>query len=255
MLINRSWLPMILRAPADDAGAAPVAPDAALAETPAADATPETVLFPNEAKPGDEAKEGAPDEGKKEGDEAKPDDKPAIDPDAVPDDGKYALTMPEGVSVDTELLDALGPEFKEMGLTNAQAQKLADKFAEVQGGRVAAHAGTPEGSWSAAAYQYYKENGSPDAWPDRAKADKEIGGAKWDATVSSAGRAVNQLGTPELKDYLNKSGGGNHPELIRFMSKVGAMISEDDPASGATAGSGKPAEAAHTLFPNDAPKG
>jgi hypothetical protein len=33
------------------------------------------------------------------------------------------------------------------------------------------------------------------------------------------------------------------------------MISEDKPATGGAEGKGKPAEAAHVLFPNDAPKG
>jgi hypothetical protein len=66
---------------------------------------------------------------------------------------------------------------------------------------------------------------------------------------------VDRLGTPALKEYLNASGGGNHPELIRFMAKAGAMIAEDNPASGGAGGAGKPAEAAYTLFPSDAPKG
>jgi hypothetical protein len=39
------------------------------------------------------------------------------------------------------------------------------------------------------------------------------------------------------------------------MAKVGAMIKEDSPATGGAGGDGKPAEAAHVLFPNDKPKG
>jgi len=166
----------------------------------------------------------------------------AADPaDVVPADGKYTLAMPEGVQVDQAMVDALGPEFKELGLTNKQAQKLADKFIGIQQQR----ASDQGKAWG--------ERVS--GWADEAKADKEIGGTKWDGTVKDATRAVNSLGTPALKEYLEATGGGNHPELIRFMAKVGAMIKEDNPAVGGAEGAGKAAEAAHMLFPNDVPKG
>jgi len=181
---------------------------------------------------------------KAEHDKTKPaekkDDKTA-DADKVPEDGKYTLTMPEGVEVDQELLDALGPDLKELNLTNGQAQKLADKFAKVQQDRVAKR--TKE--WGERVQK----------WADDAKADKDIGGDKWDGTVTAARRAIDNLGTPALKEYLEVTGGGNHPEVIRIFAKVGSMIREDDPAGGGAGGSGKPADPAHVLFPNDAPKG
>lgn len=248
------WLPEILRAPADEAGAAPVEAPAA------APASDESVLFPNEGAapaietekpaeaPAAEWKEFEADPAKSEEenaaakaehDKSKPTGTAKAD--LVPEDGKYDLTMPEGFAVDTEMLDALGSEFKELGLTNGQAQKLSDKYADIISKRAAAQ----QEGWGQ----------TIEKWVGDAKADKEIGGGKWDSTVSASRRAVETLGTPALKEYLNASGGGNHPELIRFMSKVGAMISEDDPASGAAAGSGKPVDVAHSLFPNDAPKG
>jgi hypothetical protein len=252
-------------------------------ETPA---DPGTVLFPND-KPADPPKDGDADDkkagdppagdkddkkpegdkpadwkeyvndpkktdaenaaAKAEHDKTKPADKKdgddkAKDPaNQVPADGKYDLKMPDGVEVDQELLDTLGPQFKEIGLTNGQAQKLSDAYVKTLQDRASKQA---EG-WA-------KTIGK---WADDAKADKDIGGDNWDGTVASATRAVNKLGTPALKEFLNASGGGNHPELIRFMSKVGAMIREDNPASGGAGGDGKPAEPAHVLFPSDAPKG
>lgn len=176
---------------------------------------------------------------KAEHDKTKP---PAADPlDVVPADGKYALTMPEGVTVDQELLDALGPDFAAAKLTGKQAQALADKFIATQTARAAKQNET----WA----------NTVAGWANEAKADPEIGGVHWDKTVSTARRAVETLGDAGLKDYLNATGGGNHPSLIRFMSKVGAMIKEDNPATGGAGGAGKPADAAHVLFPNDAPKG
>lgn len=242
--------------------------------------TPESVLFPDENKavdgddktvtdpsagqsdwkeyqndPAKSAEENAA--AKAEHDKTKPDatDDKNDPANQVPEDGKYTLTMPDGVELDTELADALGPEFKELGLTNAQANKLVGKYIETMQKRTEGHAGSPEGQWSAAAHQYFKENGTPEKWADTAKADKDIGGDKWDGTVQNATRFVNKMGTPALKEFLNKSGGGNHPELIRVFAKAGEMIREDSPPSGGHGGAGKPADASAILFPNDVPKG
>lgn len=259
-----SFLPF--RAPEDGSGAGAPGDGATGDGAAAGDGkAPENVLFPKEGEGGDKKpdapagdgkgaadwKEYTPDPNKSadenarlkaEHDKTKPADKKADDPaDKVPEDGKYDLKMPDGVELDAELAAALGPEFKDLGLTNAQAQKLVDKYIATQQARATKQA---EG-WA----------GTVQKWADDAKADKEIGGDKWDSTVKSAQRAVNSLGTPALKEYLEASGGGNHPEVIRLMAKVGAMIKEDNPASGGAEGAGEPAEAAHILFPNDAPKG
>jgi hypothetical protein len=149
--------------------------------------------------------------------------------------------MPEGVQVDQELLDALGPKFAAKKMSVREAQELTDEYVKIE---------------TARATKRLEDWGKTiSGWVDTAKKDGEIGGDKWDGTVSAGQRAVNKLGTPGLRDYLNASGGGNHPELIRFMAKVGSMISEDKPATGGAEGKGKPVEAAHMLFPNDAPKG
>jgi hypothetical protein len=166
---------------------------------------------------------------------------PALPANQVPEDGKYTLTMPEGVELDAGLLEGMSPRFKELGLTQGQAQALADDF--IKAGQAKA---VKDGeAWATRIA----------GWANDAKADKDIGGAKWDATVRDAHRATLQLGTPELKEYLNASGGGNHPEMIRFFAKVGGLIKEDSPPTNGGTGNGKPAETAHLLFPNDAPKG
>lgn len=242
--------------------------------SPAADQKPDPaqVLFSGENKPADPApkdeekpgekpadppagdwKEYAPDPAKSEAenaaakaehDKTKPADKKddkAAELDKVPDDGKYELTMPEGVEVDTQLLDALSPRLKAKGYTRREAQELADEFIKVQ---------------TQQQEQRFEEWGKTVAkWADNAKADPELGGTNWDKTVANAQRAMNAVATPALKEYLQASGGGNHPELIRAFAKVGSMISEDNPPVGDGGGKGKPAEPAHLLFPNDAPKG
>jgi len=177
--------------------------------------------------------------GNEAGDISKPETGKAINDgvDKVPEDGTYDLKMPEGVPLDEELFKALSPEFKELGLTQGQAQKLVDGYIKAQSGRMQGQG------------ESFTE--ITQGWIEEAKADKEIGGDKWEATVSTARRAVEQFGTGQLRDYLTQSGAGNHPEVIRFMAKVGAMIGEDKPPQGGTSGNGRPIEAAHLLFSND----
>jgi len=205
---------------------------------------PENILFPNEVT-SPESDLGAADQDHASAENheaAKPEENVDSDPDdRVPDDGRYSLTMPEGIEVDQELVEALGPDFHGMGLTNRQAQQLADRFIEIQGrrGQAASEA------WA----------GRVQGWADEARKDREIGGAKWGGTVGSAQRALSRLGTPALREYLNTSGGGNHPEMIRIFAKVGSMIQEDNPPNGGAGGHGRKAETAHLMFPKDAPKG
>lgn len=229
-------------------------------------AEPENVLFPKEGEtqtPAGDQKpaEGAADWKEYENDPSKSDEenaaakaehdktKPAGDDkdknkdaaNEVPADGKYELVMPEGVEVDAELLAAVSPRFKELGLTRGQAQALTDDFIKVQQERATAQSK----AWGERVQK----------WADDAKADKDIGGDKWTGTVNDAKRAVAKLGTPELQEYLEMSGGGNHPEVIRIFAKAGALLKEDSPPNDGGQGSGKPVETAHALFPTDAPKG
>lgn len=199
-------------------------------------AAPESLMFPNEASP---AENGADDAGSAPEEEAPETEAP--DPaDEVPEDGRYDFSLPEGMAIDEKLAEAMSPVLKDIGLTRGQAQALA--------GALAAHrqAEAANGSREWADIQT--------GWVNSAKKDSEIGGARWDTSVATAQGALARFGTPGLRAFLTESGGGNHPEVIRFMARVGNAIAEDRPESGG-AGAGRPIDAAHLLFPSDKPKG
>lgn len=69
-------------------------------------------------------------------------------------------------------------------------------------------------------------------WAADVKADKEIGGDKLTANLSAAQRALEQFGDPELKEYLDSTGLGNHPALVKAFIKVGKAMSEDKVVTG-----------------------
>lgn len=236
-------------------GAAVFAPEGDGMGGGAESAAPESLMFPSEAGPQEAGlapeRDGAvhPPEAKSESkdpaeDGAKSESKDeagAIDPaDEIPEDGRYDFSLPEGMAIDEKLAEAMSPVLKDIGLTRGQAQALA--------GALAAHrqAEAANGSREWADIQT--------GWVNSAKKDAEIGGARWDASVAVAQGALARFGTPGLKAFLTESGGGNHPEVIRFMARVGNAIAEDRPESGG-AGGGRPREAAHLLFPSDKPKG
>ena len=79
-------------------------------------------------------------------------------------------------------------------------------------------------------------------WAADVKADKEIGGDKLTANLSSAQRALDQFGTPELKEYLNTTGLGNHPDLVKTFVKIGKAMSEDGMVDGSNQGQRSAAE-------------
>jgi hypothetical protein len=146
------------------------------------------------------------------------------------------LQMPEGVELDQALLDGAVPLFEKYNVSKEDAQAFADlQASSIQ----ASQTGQAE------AFNQLKLD-----WQEQSKNDNEIGGDKFEQSVSDAREALGKFGTPELTKLLNDFGIGNHPEMIRFMSKVGHLTKEDVPGS-----TGSPSSAekdrVSILYPSD----
>jgi hypothetical protein len=165
---------------------------------------------PTETKP-EEKPAGASAEG-----ETKPDEKPAeVKPeDAVPGEGEtYEFTLPEDIEIDATLAEAAQPVFKELGLTRAQANRLATLVAEHQ----TKMTGEIVDQFVATQKQYVAD----------AKADPEIGKGNWDTSTKQANQALQKFGTPGLVAALREHGMANHPEMIRFCARIGLKTADD----------------------------
>jgi len=199
------------------------------------------------AAPAADAPAPASDPAKQEGDKQQPgtdgdkpqDDKPADgDKPAEKQDDKeqkqegapekYEFQAGEGVELDTEALKDFEPVARDLNLTNEQAQKLVDAYPKILAGVQQRQAE----AWQAQTEQ----------WAADVKADKKIGGDKLTANLSSAQRALDLFGTPELKEYLNTTGLGNHPELVKAFVKIGKAMSEDGMVDGSNQGQRSAAE-------------
>jgi hypothetical protein len=67
-----------------------------------------------------------------------------------------------------------------------------------------------------------------------------MGGAKHEENLALANKAIDAFGTPELRTFLDESGLGNHPELLRAFHKAGSAISEDQLVLGNGENNAKP---------------
>ncbi len=67
------------------------------------------------------------------------------------------------------------------------------------------------------------------AWAHATKADPEIGGRNLAQSLQDARYGLDRFGDPELYDYLDDSGLGNHPEVIRMFKRAGAYARKERP--------------------------
>lgn len=185
--------------------------------------TPSVVNDP-EPKPDEVTPEPKPDET------PPPEEKPEDKPDEKGEDKKEEeneltgapesyedFTLPEGVEMDKVALEEFTPLAKELDLSQKGAQKLID-FKAKNDARV---------NEESVQRQWDVWNETQENWVKEAKSDKEIGGDKFDESLSLAKKAIDAYGNQEMKDLLDSTGAGNHKEFIRFLSKVGKDVSED----------------------------
>lgn len=209
-----------------DGGAAPASSEpaapAADAQAPAGDQANQEGDKPQPGTDGDKPQDDKPVDGEK------PDDKEQKQ-EGAPE--KYEFQAGEGVELDTEALKDFEPVARDLNLTNEQAQKLVDAYPKILAGVQQRQAE----AWQAQTEQ----------WAADVKADKEIGGDKLTTNLSAAQRALDQFGTPELKEYLEGTGLGNHPELVKAFIKIGKAMSEDGMVDGSNQG---PRTAAEVLY-------
>lgn len=153
-----------------------------------------------------------------EGDGSDPKDGGDGDEAKVPE--SYELTAPDGLTLVKDDIDAATPVFKELGLSNEQANKLmpvAAQFAQRIADRIASEQLSQVAEWRRERL-------------DEAKSDPEVGGAKWDESIALSAKALDQFGAPKgspFRTALDESGWGNHVEFVRMFAKIGRAIGED----------------------------
>lgn len=175
--------------------------------------------------------------------EGEGDKKPAV---GAPE--KYEpFTAPEGHEYTPESVAEASALFKELGLSQAQGQKLMDEYAK----RALA-----AGEASQTAYKTMREG-----WQNEVKNDPEIG--KILPTVKATiSRALDSLGDPSLvtsfKEAMNLTGAGDHPAFVKGFYKLAQAVVEGGHVSGGgpsplgqtSNGKSQRPSAAQEIYPN-----
>jgi len=175
--------------------------------------TPEEKLLATEAKAAEtklaEEKSAtdakAADEAKKVEDAKKVEEKKTPVP--------YELKLPEGSKLSKTEVDNIAAFAKEQGLSQEQAQKQIERESKLAEGHDAKNIAQLDEATV--------------EWLETAKTDKEIGGEAFPKHAELAKRVISRFGTEEFKDELNRTGLGNHPELVRIFVRIGKSMSED----------------------------
>jgi hypothetical protein len=161
-----------------------------------------------------------------------------------------APTMPEGMTMDADLLAAATPILAKHGASQELLNELSAVYAE----RLKAlGAGGAEAFDQA--YQDRREaeiTETDEKWVAAVKADKEIGGKNFEAAKQHINAVVGKFGSPEFKAAMNETRFGNHPEFAKFIHRI-ATQGYTPPEFGETpAGAGGSVQdKAAILYPND----
>ena len=192
-------------------GGAPAADAASVIEaTPATEPAPAVEAALEGGKEGAEEKTLAGEATKK------------VEGEAAPE--TYAdFTLPEGMQLDDAALAAALPVFKDKGFSQEQAQAVVSMYADkVQ----------KEGETQLAEWQKVTAD-----WKTETKDNADFGGDKLDENMGLVARALDTLGTKELREMLDSTGLGNNLHFNKFFAAVGKAIGEDGHVPGKVSGS------------------
>lgn len=178
-------------------------------------------------------------EPKKEGAAAEPGAKPQEPPrgNQPPVElKKEDLKLPEGSSLDTKVVDEIIAFSKENGLSKEKAQALLDRESKMLSSYV-------DGEKA-------KLTQAQSSWTEVSRTDKEIGGEKFAENVECANRVFKTYGNEGLQKFLDDTKLGNHPDVLRFVSRIGRAMGvlDDHWVQPDGQASGAPQDAANALY-------
>lgn len=132
--------------------------------------------------------------------------------DLIPD--TYDITTSTGEQLGGEDLDKLNQVCKKAGITQKQAQMLFSAYEND-------------------AFNFNQQlqssyNQQLQSWRDTVMNDRELGQENFEKTKANIKNVISRFGSSELSDFLNKSGLGYNPDFVRFVNKVGSLISNDN---------------------------
>lgn len=131
---------------------------------------------------------------------------------------EYKLELGEESRLGESFVEVVTDFAKANGLTNEAAQDLLDWQND-----------TVEQIF---ATQKADEEKQVEGWRQEVISDPELGGTNLERVSKQAQSVVKRYGSDDLVTMLNTSGLGNHKEVLRFLSDIGAAMESDSFHSG-----------------------
>jgi len=201
--------------------------DQSTVTTPGATSTDPTLTQQSQQDPTKSADATPPSDPTKSTDPTQPPPAKADAGTTVPE--KYEFKAPDNYTIDPAAIAAATPIFKELGLTQDQAQKLMD----IQIAREIALAKAPD---EAVRTMRNGWRGETESHAEiKATVDKNSGKTGMDAVKVNIARTLSVLPVDlqvEFKDAMNLTGAGDHPAFVRAFNKLAAFVTEGSHVNG-----------------------
>ena len=131
------------------------------------------------------------------------------------------FTIPEDIQANEALLGTATDKFKELGLSQEQAQGIVDL--------------SPEIAKTIQQAEYQKWHKKTLDWKNEVETDSEIGGANYNDTKAKIEKTLLQFDKGgELTDFLIETRAGNNPAMVKFLLNVANKTSEGKFEKGST---------------------
>jgi hypothetical protein len=126
---------------------------------------------------------------------------------------KEDLKLPEGSLLDAKAVDEIVSLANEKKLSKESAQAILERESKAVVSYVEGEKG--------------KATQMQEQWYEAAKTDKEIGGEAYEPNVELGHRVLKRFGTEALEHILKTSGTYEHPEVLRFIVRIGKAMAPD----------------------------
>ena len=132
----------------------------------------------------------------------------------------YDFKVPEGTELDAAVVEKASPIFKELGLSQEQAQKLVDFYS--------AHTSESQKAIAKAVEDMRSD------WRSQIMSDKDIGG-KIEQVKVELGRAKDRLPAEirtAFEEAMNTTGMGDHPAIVKGLYEFAKLVNEGTHVTG-----------------------
>ncbi len=127
--------------------------------------------------------------------------------------GPADYSFPDDFAVDPERLGRFQALAERHGISAEAAQAFLDLFVDNQVGLNKS--------------ERDRQIAEVQDWETRTRSDSLVGGPDFERKLAVARSALDRFGDPGLRDFLDATGAGSHPDVVRWMYRVGQATADD----------------------------